>query len=389
MKRTKLHKNVYLLGFVSLFTDLSSQMVYPLVPQFLTSLGASSTIIGLVEGIAESTASLFKAVFGKLSDRFGKRKLFVFMGYGLSALSKPFLFLATLWPHVLVVKFSDRVGKAVRNPARDALISTSVPSDIRATAFGWHRAMDRVGAIGGPLLAMLILAFIDEDVRWVFLLSAIPALMALIFIPFAHESEEMFKATATRRDSWEKGRHEYKIFLIVMIIFTLGNSSNAFLILKALESDFSIVTIPVLWMVYNVVCTISSPILGKYADKVGKKHVIYLSFLYYTLIYSVFAFVYEQWMIWLLFAAYGIYYGLSAGVYKAYIADLVPPNNRAGAYGIFETGIGLALFPASLIMGLIWDSFGSQWAFLTSAGFSFLAVLVLMLSSLRNKTSFG
>ncbi|TRZ50045.1 MAG: MFS transporter [Dehalococcoidia bacterium] len=185
-KRSK--KNVILLGMVSLFTDLSSQMIYPLMPEFLVSIGAKKAVIGIIEGIAESTASLFRPIFGRLSDKLKKRKLFIYLGYGLSTISKPFLFFANSWTAVLFIKFFERVGKASRTPARDALISTSVSASKKGKAFGFHRAMDRIGAIGGPLIAMLILFFFDNNVRLVFLLSVVPATVALFFIKFVRET---------------------------------------------------------------------------------------------------------------------------------------------------------------------------------------------------------
>jgi MFS family permease len=378
--KKRLGRNVVSLGFVSLFTDLSSQMIYPLIPEFLVSIGATKFIIGIVEGIAEATASLLRTVFGTISDKMKKRKLFIFLGYGFSAISKPFLYIASAWTDVLAVKFADRVGKAARTPARDALISTSVDSSIKGKAFGFHRAMDRIGAIGGPLLAMLVLALSNENVRLVFLLSVIPAVLALFFIQFTREAsfDKVKDKSAEKRGSLRNV--SFIIFLISIIIFQLGNSSNAFLILKARETGLTVALIPVIWIVYNGVCTISSPIFGSLSDKIGRKPVIVISFIYYAIIYSLFGFANQLWMVWVLFGSYGIYYGLSEGIFRAYIADLVDPENRATAYGLFNTGIGLALFPASLIMGTIWDMYGSKWAFLVSAALSLLGFLIFIIS---------
>ncbi|MEW5815880.1 MAG: MFS transporter, partial [Spirochaetota bacterium] len=374
----RLGRNVVSLGFVSLFTDLSSEMIYPLIPEFLVSLGATKAIIGIIEGIAEATASLLRTVFGTLSDRMKKRKLFIFLGYGFSAVSKPFLYIANAWTDVLAVKFADRLGKAARTPPRDALISTSVDHSIKGKAFGFHRAMDRIGAIGGPLLAMLVLAITNDNVRLVFLLSVIPGVLALFFIQFAKETGFEREKGESKKGSLRNA--SFIVFLISIIIFQLGNSSNAFLILKAREAGLAVTLIPVIWIVYNGVCTIASPLFGTLSDKIGRKPIIIASFIYYAIIYSLFGFANQVWMFWFLFGAYGIYYGLSEGVFRAYIADLVDPENRATAYGIFNTGIGLALFPASLIMGAVWDSFGSNWAFVTAAGLSFLGFLIFIVS---------
>ncbi len=379
-------RNVFYLGLVSLFTDLSSQMIYPLVPAFLAGMGVSNTIIGVIEGVAESTASLLRTVFGRWSDRLGRRKLFIFVGYGLSAVSKPFLYLAHCWPTVLAVRFSDRVGKAVRTPARDALISTSVSAKRKGLAFGFHRAMDRTGAIGGPLLAMLVLHLFAgraDKVRLVFLFSVIPALLALVFILFAKETAAQVKARDTGKASG-MGSPAFIVFLVASILFSLGNASNAFLILKAREAGLSMALVPGIWVFYNVFCTLSSPVFGTLSDRIGRSPVIMASFIYYAVVYALFGVSQSLWQVWALFGAYGIYYGLSEGVFRAYIADLVQPQHRATAYGIFNTGIGLALVPASIIFGAIWDAFGSRWAFFTSAGFSLLGFGVFMISLLVN-----
>jgi MFS family permease len=383
-------RNVVALGMVSLFTDLSSQMIYPLIPEYLAGLGVAKAIIGLIEGVAESAASLLRTVFGRWSDKAGKRKSFIYLGYGLSAISKPFLYLAHSWPPVLAVKFADRVGKAARTPARDALLSTSVSAAKRGTAFGFHRAMDRLGAVGGPLLALLLLHLFsgsDDRVRLVFLFSFIPAALALVFVPFARETVRQVRAAEAPKTSglWSA---RFVVFLIASIVFTLGNASNAFLILKAREAGLAVTMIPAIWVLYNIVCTISSPIFGSLSDRVGRESVIIASFVYYAVIYFLFGIAGALWAVWTLFAAYGIYYGLSGGVLRAYIADLVEPDYRATAYGIYNTGIGLALVPASIIFGAVWDSFGSKWAFIVSAGFSMLGFVVFLVSlgSKRKRT---
>ena len=387
MKEEKPKRNVLILGLVSLFSDLSSQMVYPLIPEFLVSIGANKSIIGLIEGIAESTASIFRTVFGKLSDKLKKRILFIFLGYFLSAFSRPLLYLANVWTFVLGVRFSDRVGKAIRNPARDALLSTSVNASEKGRAFGFQRAMDRVGAIGGPLLAMLILALFNNNVRFVFLLSIIPGVLTIFFVRFAKETRVDSKLDSTAVQKHSLRNAPFIIFLISNIVFTLGNSSNVFLILRAREAGLTIAMIPVIWIVYNIFCTLSSPVFGSLSDKIGRKPIIISSFLYYSVVYLLFGIANNLWFIWVLFGAYGIYYGLSEGVFRAYIADLVDPENRATAYGLFNTGIGLALFPASLIMGTLWDRFGSKWAFLVSAGFSLLGFLIFLISLLLRKSN--
>jgi len=382
-----LGQNVLFLGMVSLLNDLSSQMVYPLIPTFLDLLGASPAILGLIEGIAEATASLFRTLFGYLSDKFKKRKLFIVTGYGLSAISRPFLYLAGHWGGVLAVRFSDRLGKAARTPARDALISTSVDPSIRGRAFGFHRAMDRIGAIGGPLFAMFILTLLpyrdSEPIRalkFTFLISAIPGAIALIFVRFARETGFKSRATAKKKTAIRDA--PFILFLVANAFFALGNSSNAFLILKARELEIAVHFIPILWVVYNSVCTVSSPVIGSLSDRIGRKAVIVASFLYYAVIYVLFGFATEQWMMWVLFGAYGVYYGLTEGIFRAYVADIVEEGKRATAYGILNTVIGVSLLPASLIMGLVWDLYNSKVAFLVSAGLGLMGFIVFLISML-------
>lgn len=386
MNNKKPKKNIILLGMVSLFTDLSSQMIYPLIPEFLVSIGARKAVIGIIEGIAESTASLFRPIFGRLSDKLKKRKLFIYLGYGLSTISKPFLFFANTWIAILTVKFIERIGKAARTPSRDALISTSIDPSKKGRAFGFHRAMDRIGAIGGPLLALLILYFFDNNIRLVFLFSVVPAVIALFFIKFVKETPFIKKGASADKQKNNLRNTPFLIFLLSNIIFNLGNSSNAFLILKAREEGLAIALIPVIWIVYNIFCSFSSPLFGTLSDKIGRKPIIIISFIYYSIIYLLFAFSTSLLAVWILFGAYGIYYGLSAGVFRAYIADIVNPDQRATAYGLFNTGIGLALFPASIIMGIVWDSYGSKWAFIISASFSLLGFLIFLVSLAFRKT---
>jgi len=381
----KLGKNVLSLGMVSLFTDLSSQMVYPLIPTFLASLGVSPAILGLIEGIAESTASLFRTVFGRLSDKLQKRKIFILFGYGLSAISRPFFFFASHWTTVMAIRFSDRIGKAARTPSRDALLSMSIHPSIKGKAFGYHRAMDRIGAIGGPLLAMLVLYFLRDSqselnaLRITFLVSAIPGLIALIFLKFTDEIKPAVRQLQEKKKTAILDS-AFILFLVANAFFALGNSSNAFLILKAQEVKIDTFLIPVLWVVYNIVCTISSPLLGSLSDKIGRKPVISFSFIYYAVIYAFFGFATQAWMIWALFAAYGVFYGLSNGVFRAYVADIVEEENRGTAYGVLNTIIGIFLLPASVLMGQIWTRYNSRTAFLTAAGLGMIGFIIFLAS---------
>lgn len=374
-------RNILLLGFISLFSDISSQMVYPLLPLFLKGLGTTVLLIGLIEGIAETTAALFKTFAGRLSDLWQKRKLFILLGYGLSNLAKPLLFGSSTWAQVLSIRFADRLGKAVRNPPRDALIAGSVDKTQRGKAFGWHLAMDRTGALLGPVLALLILTLWPNNLRLVFLLSIIPGGIAIALV---WGVKEMTAKKATKKAGMATrqllNNQRFMIFWVACIVFTLGNSSNAFLILKAQEVKLSSFAIVWLWALYNAVCTIAAPMLGNLSDRIGRRPLITFSYIYYAALYILFALATSQWMIWVLFGVYGIYYGLSKGIFKAYIADLVPDHLRATAYGLFNTGLGIALLPASLLMGAIWEQWNSQWAFLVSGGFSVLGCLIFLLN---------
>ena len=392
MEKTKhkLGRNVLSLGMVSLFTDLSSQMVYPLIPTFLAVLGVSPAILGLIEGIAESTASLFRTVFGRMSDKLQNRKIFIIFGYSLSAISRPFFYIASHWTTIMAIRFSDRIGKAARTPSRDALISTSIHPSIRGKAFGFHRAMDRIGAIGGPLLAMLVLYLLRDTMselnalKTTFLISVIPGLIALIFIKFVKETKAITKVMEKKKKTAMLNA-PFILFLVANAFFALGNSSNAFLILKAQEVDIAIFLIPILWVVYNIVCTISSPILGSLSDTVGRKPIIVISFIYYAIIYVLFGFANQAWMVWALFAAYGIFYGLSDGILRAYVADIVEEENRATAYGVLNTVIGIFLLPASVLMGLVWTQFNSQIAFITAAGLGMAGFIIFLVSLIVTK----
>ncbi|MDX2285890.1 MAG: MFS transporter [Bacteroidia bacterium] len=375
------NRNLLLLGLVSLFTDLSSQMIYPYLPLLLTELGANKSVIGLIEGIAEATAALLKSVSGRLADRSGRRKGFVLGGYSLSAFAKPALYLAAAWWQVLAVRFLDRTGKALRNPARDALIAGSVPAADRGSAFGLHRAMDRIGALGGPLLALAVLAAWPGDLRMVFLWSAVPAFIAVALIPFVREAAAAARQPAAGPSGTRilLGSRPFRLFLLANLLFSLGNASEAFLILKAEESGVPPLHLPLLWVMYNAVCVLLAPAMGRLSDRIGRMRVILISFAWFSGVYALFGSADQAWQIWMLFALYGVYYGLSDGVYRAYLADLAAPELRASAYGLFSTATGLALLPASLLMGTLWDQYGSQIAFYAAAGCSAAGMLVMWL----------
>lgn len=381
MKKIKINKNIFTLGLISLFTDISSQMIYPLIPLFLSSvLGVGVVFIGLLEGIAEATASILKVFSGWFSDKLKKRKPIIFFGYGLSTIGKPFLYLATAGWHVLLVRFIDRVGKGIRTSPRDALVADSSLPEQRGRAFGIQRAMDRTGAFLGPLAAFAILPILSNNLRMLFLLAFFPALVAVFIIIFflkdkPHAQGLPYNEKPVPLKNLSK---EFKLFVLVLALFSLGNSSNVFLILRARDLGIRLVFIPILWLVYNFVSSVSAIPLGHLSDKIGRKKTTLLGFFVYTAVYFGFAFSNSQSFIWLFMAFYGVYYGLSEGVLRAYVADLVDDKSvLASAYGIYHAVTGLCALPASLIMGILWQQISPAVAFCFGAFLSLLAALCL------------
>jgi MFS family permease len=379
----KLKKNIFFLGVVSLLTDVSSEMIYPLLPLFLASvLGVSLPFIGLIEGVAESTASFMKVVSGWLSDRSRRRKPFIWIGYGLSTVVKPLFAISTAGWQVLLFRFGDRFGKGIRTSPRDAMIADTAPEKEKGKSFGFHRAMDSLGAVFGPLAAFLLLPVVGGNLRWIFFLAFIPAVAAvLVIFLFVREVErDVPEPAKTTTDSigWRALGPEFRYFVVIVCLFTLGNSSDAFLVLRARDLGLSTVTIPLLWLFFNGVNTVFSIPGGMLSDRVGRKRVIFWSFLFYGLVYLGFAVAARPLHVWLLFALYGVYYGFSEGVLRAYVADLAPSCVRGTAYGVFHTASGTMAFPASLVMGILWHKFGAPWAFVFGAALAFISALLLL-----------
>ncbi len=377
--------NVVVLGFVSMLTDVSSEMIYPLLPLFLTSvLGAGPAFLGVIEGIAEATASLFKLVSGMLSDRVGRRKSLVLGGYSLSSLSRPLIALATSPLAVLVIRFSDRLGKGIRTSPRDALIADSVDASSWGRAYGFHRSMDHAGAIIGPLIASLLLGVAGFGLRTVFWLAAIPGIFAVVVIVFrVQEVKRRASANGTFLTALPRGR--LRTFLSILFLFTLGNSTDAFLLLRASRLGVTPAVIPLLWMVFHLVKMGSSMPFGLLSDRIGRRGVIVAGWTIYALSYLGFASATTERQIWLLFMLYGLYYGLTEGVEKAFIADMVAGQERGGAFGWYHCVIGIGTLPASIMFGLIWEHAGMHAAFLTGAALAAVASVLLLagMGSLR------
>jgi len=371
--------NVRALGVVSLLTDASTEMVYPLLPLFLTrTLGAGTAFVGLVEGVAESTASLLKLVSGWLSDRLRRRKALVTWGYGLSSLTRPLMALAAAPGHVLGIRFLDRIGKGIRTSPRDALIADSTPPEARGAAFGFHRAMDHLGAVVGPVLAFLLLPLVGGDFRAVFWLASIPAaLCVLVLVAAVREVRAEGPPARVPLLSLRPYDARFRGFLGIVTLFTLGNSSDAFLLLRAREAGVAEAAIPLLWAALHVVKSTSSLGAGILSDRIGRRGAIVAGWLTYAAVYAGFAAARSAWQAWGLFLVYGLYFGLTEGVEKALVADLTPVEARASAYGVYHTAIGITALPASLLTGWLWQAFGAGVAFGTGAVLAAAAAMLL------------
>jgi len=377
-----LSRNVRNLGWVSLFNDISSEMIYPLLPLFLTQvLGAGLVFVGLIEGIAESISSFFKLFSGWLSDRFQKRKGIILFGYSLASITRPIVGLATASIHILFLRFFDRVGKGVRASPRDALLSQSCNKNDRGKTFGFQRAMDHAGAMAGPLIASLLMIVLTKNLRVIFYFSAIPAFFCLwiLFRGVTDVIGNQISAPPVLKLHWNTWDKKFKYFLLIITLFTLGNSSDAFLLLRAKDLGIDIVSIPILWFLLHLSKTIFSVPGGSLSDRIGRRKVIILAWTVYGLVYLGFAFASKAYHIWLLFFIYGLFFGLSEGTERAWVADLVEESKRGTAYGVYNFFIGIATLPASLLMGLIWKTVGTKWAFSFGAGMALIAALLAIL----------
>jgi MFS family permease len=381
--------NVLILGLVSFLTDVSSEMIYPLLPLFVTSvLGAGPAFLGMIEGVAESTAALLKLASGIISDRIEGRKRLVLAGYSLSTLSRPLIALAGSPAFVLLVRFADRVGKGIRTSPRDALIADSTNESFRGKAFGFHRSLDHAGAIVGPLLATALLAWFVSDLRQVFWMAAIPGILAVILIVAKVRDIPRIKAPKSTQTGIVPDKN-IRTYLMILLLFTLGNSSDAFLLLRAGQMGVSPVRIPLLWTFFHVIKMLSSMPFGMLSDKIGRRGVIIAGWGVYAMAYAGFGLATRELHIWLLFALYGLFYGMTEGVEKAYLSDLARPEERGGAFGWYNLATGIGALPASLIFGLIWQSSSPQAAFAFGAALACLAAVLLLFLRPRTAHHFG
>lgn len=358
-------------------------MIYPLLPVFLsTVLGAGPLAIGAIEGAAESVAALLKLASGWWSDRLPRRKPLVIAGYGIASLVRPLIGLAHGVGQVLAIRLVDRAGKGIRGAPRDALIADAVDASQRGRAYGFHRAADHTGAVAGPIVAYALLTWGGLSLRTVFLLAAVPAAAAMVALIFGVRESAREASNGKGPNLARSGLdRRFWSYLVVLLLFTLGNSTDALLILRANELGVSVALIPVLWAVLHVVKAVSSTPGGILSDRLGRRPLIISGWLVYAAVYLGFAYASATWHAWALFIVYGVYFGLTEGVEKALVADLVPPNVRGAAFGWYNLTIGLAAFPASLIFGGLWQAYGAATAFVVGASLAVGAAVGLMVVS--------
>ena len=388
--RTKikdLPRNVWAVSLTSFFMDISSEMVINILPLFLYNvLGVKTNIIGIIEGVAEATASILKVFSGWLSDKLRGRKWIAVIGYGISALSKPFFYFANSWGMVAGVRWADRVGKGVRTAPRDALVADSIKPEQRGLASGFHRAADTAGAVLGLLVATLVVWLAQSNdtllgehtFRTIVLISLIPALLAVVSLIFGAKDVKMPGEAKAPKITFKGLGKPFLVFMLIVGLFDLGNSSDAFLVLRAQERGISVIGILAMLATFNLVYTLISTPAGALSDRIGRRKLIIGGWVIYGLIYLGFALAQQPWHIWVLYLVYGLYYGLAYGTAKAMVADLVSPELRGTAYGTYNAILGILDFPASLIAGLLWQGAGSWAGFGPSAPFLFGSITAFL-----------
>ena len=389
-----LNRNVFFLGMVSLLTDVSTDMIFTLVPLFLANvLKAPLVAIGLIGGVSESIDAVFRLLSGWLSDKVGKRKPLAVLGYSISTAAKPFMYLASTWGMVLAIRFGDRVGKGIRTSPRDAMVADSVSARERGRGFGLHRAMDTSGSVLGLAAAAIIIYLLQGEglqlslktYQWLVLVGVVPAVLAvLVLLLFVHETEKKASPIASAPSGLTLNKSttgfdtRFKLFLAIMAVFTLGNSSDFFVILRAQNLEAPLIHIVLMLVLFNITYAVVSLPAGMLSDRLGRRWVITLGWFIYALVYLGFAVASSLWQVWVLFAGYGIYYGIVEGVARAFVADLVPEEKRGTAYGLYHGVVSLTLLPASLVAGWLWQTVSPAAPFYFGAGLAFLAMLGMM-----------
>lgn len=378
-------RNVLSTGITSFLTDFSVKIVYSIMPMFLMSLGASKTSLALIEGIAESTASIFKVISGFWSDKIGKNKPFMLIGYSLSALILPLYAFVVNPLQVLVIRFTERVGKGIRTAPRDSLIAGSVTNGETGKSFGLQKAMDNSGAIFGPLVAFGLLSIFPGNFRLILLFAGIPAIIAIFVIIFGIKEVRKNKTELLKKFRFSDFSPKFYFFLIIIFIFTLGNSTDALLMVKANELGIKVAFIPLVYLVSSIVSVIMAIPIGTLSDKKGKELILVVGFLIYAIVYFGFGITTGTGPIILLFAMYGLYSAATDGIQKAFISDLVDKNKKGTAMGIYNALLGITLLPASLIAGLLYDKINSDAPFYFGAFMAFIAALTMIGFIIYNK----
>jgi len=380
MKFKNITRPVVILGLVSFFTDFASEMLYPVTPIFLTSvLGASMSLVGLIEGIAEVTAGLLKGYFGALSDKIGKRSIFIVIGYSLSGLIKSLPGLIVTIPAVIFSRVSDRIGKGIRTAPRDALLASYANGNTGAV-FGFHRSMDTFGAVAGPIIAIVLLYFFPGKYSWIYLFALVPSVFAIGFTFVVKDAKATAKSSKKKdyAQFWKTAPREYKLLLIFLTVFSLVNSSDVFLILKSKQVAHSD-TIAILgYVFYNLIYAFASYPIGILSDKFGKKNTFIIGLIIFSVVYFGFAMNQNFYLVWILFALYGIYAASTEGVSKAWVSDLVPDEFRGTAIGLLTMLSSFAVMIGSILAGFLWDSFGANVPFLLSSIVSLIIAIVLI-----------
>ncbi len=391
-------RNVFLTGFTSFFTDISSEMIYPLIQAFVSMIMASQRallgpILGIIEGIAESTASLLKVFFGYYSDRVQKRRLPAIAGYSTSGLAKLLLLLASFgWYFILLARFLDRVGKGIRTAPRDALISESTPTEAQGKAFGFHRGMDFAGATLGALICFfLVLRFMDPVTKTLtdltafyllFLISIIPALIGVVFLFFVKETKAHIVQDTQEKPKPKLDPRGYdknlRVFFLAQLIFTLGNSSNQFLLLRSMNLCHALSTVILMYLVFNLSTSLLATSFGSLSDRIGRKRVLMAGYSLYAVVYIAFGFISREtnFLLWLFWPTYGVYYAMTEGVEKAFVSDISPMGSRATALGFYHTIVGVGLLPASIIAGILFSILPSA-PFLFGGAMAIATVVIL------------
>ncbi|MEZ5018644.1 MAG: MFS transporter [Bacteroidales bacterium] len=380
-------RNILFTGITSFLTDTSVKMIYSVMPMFLMSIGASKASLGLIEGVAESTASLIKALSGFWSDRIGKNKPFMLAGYAISALILPLYAFVISPMQVLVLRFAERFGKGIRTAPRDSLIAGSVTNNETGKSFGFQKAMDNSGAIAGPLIAFTLLSLFPDNFRLIFIIAGIPALAGIFVIIFGIKEARKSRTDLIKKFRFRDFSKRYWFFLGIIFIFTLGNSTDALLLVKANEAGIKVAFIPLVYLITNLVSVVAAIPAGSLSDRIGKEKLLIAGFLIYTVVYLFFGMNVDKIALFILFALYGLYSAATDGVQKAFVADMTDRNKKGTALGIYNALLGITLLPASIIAGVLYDRVNSSVPFRFGAAMSALAAVLMIIFCLTKRSA--